>query len=353
MTPDEARKLLGGYATGTLTPEERAALFSAALDDQELFDALAQDQALKETLDDPRSRAELLDSLNVRPRPAWLRWWPAPLAAAVAAVALFFAWPSSRQPSTSTVEIAESRPLPAPAQSEPPVAPAPTVVQITPRARAVGHETGKPAPALVPPATLAEAQQPAPPVTAGEVANSAVRISTMRADAPSAMNAERLYMLGADANVLSAPGAAGFRPSASPALARKRSEAADQSAGFSNLGIKYSVSARTLTVEPNYPGTLYAFRRNEQGEWVPSAGPQSVSAHAAANLESVASDQLLVFSLQPLPALTNPNPNAAVESFRASTPAPSTSVAGGAHYAVIPGPSANGVLVVLIPAVPR
>ncbi len=33
-------KLLGGYATGTLTGEEREALMQAALHDQALFDAL-------------------------------------------------------------------------------------------------------------------------------------------------------------------------------------------------------------------------------------------------------------------------------------------------------------------------
>ncbi len=40
MTQDEIRRLLGGYATNTLTDGERTALFEAALEDQELFDAL-------------------------------------------------------------------------------------------------------------------------------------------------------------------------------------------------------------------------------------------------------------------------------------------------------------------------
>ena len=44
MTPD-LHKLLGGYAAGTLTPEERRALFDAALADQALFDALADEEA--------------------------------------------------------------------------------------------------------------------------------------------------------------------------------------------------------------------------------------------------------------------------------------------------------------------
>ena len=60
MTRDDLLKLLGGYATGTLTAEEKNLLFTAALDDQELFDALADEQALKEMLEDPECRARLL-----------------------------------------------------------------------------------------------------------------------------------------------------------------------------------------------------------------------------------------------------------------------------------------------------
>jgi len=48
VRPDEIRRLLGGYATGTLTDDERTLLFSAALEDQSLFDALADEEALRE-----------------------------------------------------------------------------------------------------------------------------------------------------------------------------------------------------------------------------------------------------------------------------------------------------------------
>ena len=48
MSREDIQKLLGGYATGTLTPEEQQALFSAALEDQELFDALAREQSLRD-----------------------------------------------------------------------------------------------------------------------------------------------------------------------------------------------------------------------------------------------------------------------------------------------------------------
>ena len=56
MSPEDIKKLLGGYATGTLTAEEQQALFAAALEDQELFDALAREQALRDLLSDPASR---------------------------------------------------------------------------------------------------------------------------------------------------------------------------------------------------------------------------------------------------------------------------------------------------------
>lgn len=78
MNRDEIRKLIGGYATGTLTPEEQALLFEAALDDQSLFDELAREQSLKELLDDPAVRAELLDAVTEAPRSAALPWWRRP-----------------------------------------------------------------------------------------------------------------------------------------------------------------------------------------------------------------------------------------------------------------------------------
>ena len=67
MKPGDAEKLLGGYAAGTLTPEERQALFSAALEDQQLYDALVREEPLREVLADPAARAELLDALGIRP----------------------------------------------------------------------------------------------------------------------------------------------------------------------------------------------------------------------------------------------------------------------------------------------
>jgi len=64
MPQRDIEKLLGGYATDTLTEEERKELFAAALRDQTLFNALADEHALKEVLDDPRARRLLIDALK-------------------------------------------------------------------------------------------------------------------------------------------------------------------------------------------------------------------------------------------------------------------------------------------------
>ena len=87
MSREEIHKLLGGYATGTLTPQEQQTLFQAALEDQELFDELAREQALRDLLRDPAARAQLLAAADSAPAP-WYRklWRPVP-AVALAALA--------------------------------------------------------------------------------------------------------------------------------------------------------------------------------------------------------------------------------------------------------------------------
>src|SRR5258708_1429861 len=80
MTNEEIRKLLGGYATNTLTDAERKVLFEAALDNQELFNAMQEEQALKDLLSDPVSREQVRQALAT-PAPArraaawWSQWW--------------------------------------------------------------------------------------------------------------------------------------------------------------------------------------------------------------------------------------------------------------------------------------
>ncbi len=82
MRREELEKLIGGYATGTLTAQERTLLFEAALADQALFNALADEQALKELLDNPHARRRLLTALRAQTsRPSLLsrlRHWLLP-----------------------------------------------------------------------------------------------------------------------------------------------------------------------------------------------------------------------------------------------------------------------------------
>jgi len=88
MKPEDIEKLLGGYATGTLTPDEQKSLFEAALGHQELFNSLADEEALRELLADPAFRARL--KLMLAPQPNfWARLTgallrPVPMAAAAA-----------------------------------------------------------------------------------------------------------------------------------------------------------------------------------------------------------------------------------------------------------------------------
>jgi len=90
MKREEIEKLLGGYAAGTLTNEERQALFAAALEDQHLFDALAREEPLRELLQDPAARGELLATLDDAPQPWYYRpLSPAIIAGAAAALILF------------------------------------------------------------------------------------------------------------------------------------------------------------------------------------------------------------------------------------------------------------------------
>lgn len=89
MTQDEIQRLLGGYATDALTPDQRRALFQAALEDQDLFNTLANEDALKELLDDPVTRAQLRTAIAPRRRQFHLRRWLLGVAIpAVVAVAL-------------------------------------------------------------------------------------------------------------------------------------------------------------------------------------------------------------------------------------------------------------------------
>ncbi len=146
MTPPDLQKLLGGYAAGTLTPEERRALFDAALADQKLFDALADEEALREVLADPACRERVQAALVERPPTAfWLRRpavWGLAAATAAAAVVLTVAVLRTTSPAPRTasapqqIAMANKPARPDLVPSTPTPSPAPATR--TPRPRAHG-----------------------------------------------------------------------------------------------------------------------------------------------------------------------------------------------------------------------
>jgi hypothetical protein len=129
MPQRDIEKLLGGYATDTLTEEERKELFAAALHDQTLFNALAYEHALKEVLDDPRARRLLIDALKKKTTQqywlenflAWLRRpssWALAGSVAVALLAITFVIRMAGLPTPVTERMAGVKALPPPT-SEP------------------------------------------------------------------------------------------------------------------------------------------------------------------------------------------------------------------------------------------
>jgi hypothetical protein len=130
MKRDDIEKLLGAYATGTLSAEERAALYEAALADQTLYDALMREEPLRELFEDPSARARLLAVLSA-PAPgatARLRaWWrrPAPWALAgtlaVAGLVAFFVV-TPRPPATAPLAQIEKSVAPVAALAPAPAA---------------------------------------------------------------------------------------------------------------------------------------------------------------------------------------------------------------------------------------
>jgi len=150
MTHEEIRKLLGGYATNTLTESERRALMEAALDDQELFNALQDEEALRQLLADPASREQVHQALEEKPAPArrsrgWV-WGGVLGAAAVAAVAIAVVVERTPpQPAPPPVQIATSQ---APVKTVAPEAPQPVAREL--KAKVAVASEPAPVPAGVP-----------------------------------------------------------------------------------------------------------------------------------------------------------------------------------------------------------
>ena len=91
MNRPDVEKLLGGYATGTLTESEKTALFSAALEHQEIFDALMDEEALRDLLADPVARKRLLSALSDPVTVKVQKFWRRPAVLGLAASLLMLA----------------------------------------------------------------------------------------------------------------------------------------------------------------------------------------------------------------------------------------------------------------------
>ena len=165
MSREEIQKLLGGYATGTLTAEEQRALYEAALTDQELFDAMAREEALREVLSDPASRAHLLAAIEEAPEKWYQRWWRPMVVMATAAglvVTLMLYTRGPKLPEMAKVELPKFVP-PAAATSTPMLPPAPELRKAAPPLRDLPITLPAPK-AISPPPPPAPARDAAAPV---------------------------------------------------------------------------------------------------------------------------------------------------------------------------------------------
>lgn len=212
MRREDIPKLLGGYATNTLTPEERKALFAAALEDQALFDALAAEEALRETLEDPQARRAIERALEERPQNWLSRVWAAlraprvwALSAAVAGAVIVGAVAIQvKKKEPAAFEMAKLQtPAPRPATEPAPAAPAAppqdlSKVQPQPerrlraaapeRARDYRYSPGLAAPLMMPPSETERVEEKAklerPPALADTAVRTVGPTLALRASAP-------------------------------------------------------------------------------------------------------------------------------------------------------------------------
>jgi hypothetical protein len=290
MSPQEIEKLLGGYATDTLTEEERRTLFEAALGNQALFDALADEQALRDVMADPSSRAHLLAALRQErstPLGWFAAWWRRPsVIAAAAAVAAGIVTVAVVIPRRTAMQkpaaVAMNAPLqqPEPQASQAPApkprsAPAPAAIS-PPRAVTTRHEqpekTARAAPEARTMHTMSEpdrdvpsataALPPPPQMPANMIAPAASqftpspevqKLQAQLADAvakPQALSARALYY------GLQQSGAAG---GAQPKIAEEKRQS------FGALSMRRAAGPR-LTIVPGVRYTI--LRRNPEGAFV-------------------------------------------------------------------------------------
>jgi hypothetical protein len=291
MNRQEAEKLLGGYAAGTLTAAERDALLAAALEDQVLFDALVREEPLRELLQDRGVRADLLTSLGESPARRLWHWAPAGLAwSTVAAVVILTVLLVRRDiREREPVVVAETPQQIDVVSKMDHVAPKPFVPEFP-------KSEPKLTSPLPPPPVIAMNMRPAtailPPTN--------LPVMDKRAEAPSAPPAAAEAVAEAEKSQISAAPAAGlvgavsggggaavqsFRPQPL-AAANQLGRVAE------NLEVRYTILKKTgdsetevdpkqelerkdevrVRLTPNETGYLYVLWRNRNGEWGLLAG---------------------------------------------------------------------------------
>ena len=331
MTREQAQRLLGGYATNSLTEAERKALFDAALDDQELFDALQNEQALKDLLDDEITRSQVRAALEGREAVSASRsrgrWWVWGLAgglatAAVVSVVVLTTHPPLRVPAQMamankpmSVEGASPAPKPAPA----PPRPSEMMAKLARREmdrKVEGKRSAKEelthAPvdrkdlaAPPPPASPAPATLPAP--VAGQSQQSALQFEKAQKDlseqsqdanalrdrqaaAPGQPRAVRGGIVGGLAGLTSTSGSLKSAGLSYSVLRR------DENGGFSRVDPNSPVrqgDAVRLVVSPPMSGYLNLYERDANGVWkpIPLGSSKDGSSKVNANTPYVVPEQ--------------------------------------------------------------
>ena len=294
MKPEEAEKLLGGYAAGTLTPEERRSLFAAALEDQQLYEALVREEPLRELLADPAARRNLLAALDEVPKPWYYRdVHPGIITAAACAVVIAFVgvrfWPVRTAPPITVVSQAE---LPQPAKSDLPTAlpfperqaekikplPPPPVVTAAPSARQLPAAVND-----VLAQTLTHPRPEEPPAAA--VTATAAALTRPQAFARAAVATAPLTVRYA---ILKKLPNGEFAPV-------NQGQALD------------TTDQAVIRLEPNESGFLYVFEQTDSGDWRPIANervqasvPYTVPKSGTFHVERPGPREFLVlFSRQP------------------------------------------------------
>jgi len=294
MKRGDAEKLLGGYAAGTLTPEEREALFAAALEDQQLYEALVREEPVRELFADPAARAQLLAALDGVPKPWYYREvHPGIILAAASTVAIVTLgvkfWPVRTAPPVNVVAQAE---LPQPAKSD-----LPTQLLFQAQPADARRAPQLPAPPVIAAAPAAPQLEPAAEAV---LALSSARPTPPEVSAPGG---------AASGNIL--PKTVALRTAATASLALRYTILRKlPTAEFSPVDPRQELEAGDETVirlEPAESGFLYVLERSATGEWRPivsdrveASVPYTVPKNGTFRAEGSGPREFLVqFSRQP------------------------------------------------------